>query len=136
MFGLEGGEIALGQNVTESPYMPGRAYNYEDAHPGPVASPSRTTFYTSCISRKYEIESPPDQSWALKRSPGKSQRWLRRASPPRMENGHLPVGAYVESATSLLSRVTPKVNPSKPPEEKLLRAIFGEKSPVMFVTTP
>jgi DNA-directed RNA polymerase subunit beta len=121
----EGGELALGQNITVA-YMPWEGYNYEDA----ILISERLVqddVYTSIHVEKYEIEARqtklgPEE--ITREIPNVGEDALRQLN----ENGIIRVGAWVESGDILVGKVTPKGESDQPPEEKLLRAIFGEKA--------
>ncbi|MBW4657109.1 MAG: DNA-directed RNA polymerase subunit beta [Drouetiella hepatica Uher 2000/2452] len=121
----EGGEIALGQNVLVI-YMPWEGYNYEDA----ILISERLVYddvYTSIHIEKYEIEARqtklgPEE--ITREIPNVGEDALRQLD----ETGIIRIGAWVESSDILVGKVTPKGESDQPPEEKLLRAIFGEKA--------
>jgi DNA-directed RNA polymerase subunit beta len=121
----EGGEIALGQNVVIA-YMPWEGYNYEDA----ILISERLVFddtYTSIHVEKFEIEARqtklgPEE--ITREIPNVGEDALRQLD----ETGIIRIGAWVESGDILVGKVTPKGESDQPPEEKLLRAIFGEKA--------
>ncbi|MEO1401732.1 MAG: DNA-directed RNA polymerase subunit beta [Cyanobacteria bacterium J06635_1] len=121
----EGGEIALGQNVLIT-YMPWEGYNYEDA----ILISERLVYddvYTSIHIEKYEIEARqtklgPEE--ITREIPNVGEDALRQLD----ETGIIRIGAWVESGDILVGKVTPKGESDQPPEEKLLRAIFGEKA--------
>ncbi len=121
----EGGELALGQNVLVA-YMPWEGYNYEDA----ILICERLVYddvYTSIHIEKYEIEARqtklgPEE--ITREIPNVGEDALRQLD----ETGIIRIGAWVESGDILVGKVTPKGESDQPPEEKLLRAIFGEKA--------
>jgi DNA-directed RNA polymerase subunit beta len=121
----EGGELALGQNILVA-YMPWEGYNYEDA----ILISERLVsedVYTSIHVEKFEIEARqtklgPEE--ITREIPNVSEESLRNLD----EQGIIRVGAWVESGDILVGKVTPKGESDQPPEEKLLRAIFGEKA--------
>ncbi|MBW4443994.1 MAG: DNA-directed RNA polymerase subunit beta [Plectolyngbya sp. WJT66-NPBG17] len=121
----ERGELALGQNILVA-YMPWEGYNYEDA----ILISERLVFddvYTSIHIEKYEIEARqtklgPEE--ITREIPNVGEDSLRQLD----ENGIIRIGAYVEAGDILVGKVTPKGESDQPPEEKLLRAIFGEKA--------
>ena len=121
----EGGELALGHNVMVA-YMPWEGYNYEDAI---LISERlvRDDIYTSIHIEKFEIESRqtklgPEE--ITREIPNVGEDALRQLD----EEGIIRKGAWVESGDVLVGKVTPKGESDQPPEEKLLRAIFGEKA--------
>ena len=121
----EGAELALGQNVLVA-YMPWEGYNYEDA----ILISERLVYddvYTSIHVEKFEIEARqtklgPEE--ITREIPNVGEDGLRNLD----EQGIIRVGAWVESGEILVGKVTPKGESDQPPEEKLLRAIFGEKA--------
>jgi DNA-directed RNA polymerase subunit beta len=121
----EKGELALGQNILAA-YMPWEGYNYEDA----ILISQRLIsedVYTSIHIEKYEIEARqtklgPEE--ITREIPNVGEDSLRQLS----ENGIICVGAWVQAGDILVGKVTPKGESDQPPEEKLLRAIFGEKA--------
>ncbi len=121
----EGGELALGQNVLVA-YMPWEGYNYEDAI---LISERlvREDVYTSIHIEKFEIEARqtklgPEE--ITREIPNVGEDSLRQLD----EQGVIRVGAWVDAGDILVGKVTPKGESDQPPEEKLLRAIFGEKA--------
>ncbi|PSB05177.1 DNA-directed RNA polymerase subunit beta [Merismopedia glauca] len=121
----EGGEIALGQNILVA-YMPWEGYNYEDAI---LISERlvREDVYTTIHIEKFEIEARqtklgPEE--ITREIPNVGEDSLRNLD----ENGIIRKGAWVEAGEILVGKVTPKGESDQPPEEKLLRAIFGEKA--------
>jgi DNA-directed RNA polymerase subunit beta len=121
----EGGELALGQNVLVA-YMPWEGYNYEDA----ILVSERLVYddvYTSIHIEKFEIEARqtklgPEE--ITREIPNVGEDALRQLD----ETGIIRIGAWVEAGDILVGKVTPKGESDQPPEEKLLRAIFGEKA--------
>ncbi|MGI2904007.1 DNA-directed RNA polymerase subunit beta [Tolypothrix sp. VBCCA 56010] len=121
----EGGELALGQNIVVA-YMPWEGYNYEDA----ILISERLVqedIYTSVHIEKYEIEARqtklgPEE--ITREIPNVGEDALRSLD----EQGIIRIGAWVDAGDILVGKVTPKGESDQPPEEKLLRAIFGEKA--------
>ncbi|BAQ61226.1 DNA-directed RNA polymerase beta subunit [Geminocystis sp. NIES-3708] len=121
----EGGELALGNNITVA-YMPWEGYNYEDA----ILISERLVqedIYTTIHIEKHEIEARQ-----TKLGPEEITREIPNVGEDALlnldEQGIIRVGAWVESGDILVGKVTPKGESDQPPEEKLLRAIFGEKA--------
>ncbi len=121
----QGGELALGQNLTVA-YMPWEGYNYEDA----ILISERLVhddLYTSIHIEKYEIEARQ-----TKLGPEEITREIPNIAEDALgnldENGIVRIGAFVTAGDVLVGKVTPKGESDQPPEEKLLRAIFGEKA--------
>ena len=121
----EGGELAVGQNILIS-YMPWEGYNYEDAF---IIS-ERLIYedlYTSLHIEKFEIEVRQTKLGMEEITldlPNASEHTIRNLD----ENGIVYIGSWVESGDILVGKLTPKGESDYPPEGKLLRAIFGEKS--------
>ncbi|EDZ92311.1 DNA-directed RNA polymerase, beta subunit [Limnospira maxima CS-328] len=121
----EGAELALGHNVLVA-YMPWEGYNYEDA----ILISERLVYddvYTSIHIEKFEIEARqtklgPEE--ITREIPNVGEDSLRQLDA----SGIIRIGAWVESGDILVGKVTPKGESDQPPEEKLLRAIFGEKA--------
>ena len=121
----EGGELALGQNILVA-YLPWEGYNYEDA----FLISERLVYndvYTSVHIEKYEIEARQTKLGSeeiTRELPNVSEYSLRKLD----DNGIILVGSWVEFGDILIGKVTPKGESDQPPEGKLLRAIFGEKT--------
>src|SRR5579885_458396 len=121
----EGGELALGRNVLVA-FMPWRGYNYEDA----ILVSERLVkedSYTSIHIEEFEIEARD-----TKLGPEEVTRDIPNVSESLLkdldESGIIRIGAYVKPGDILVGKVTPKGETQLTPEEKLLRAIFGEKA--------
>jgi DNA-directed RNA polymerase subunit beta len=119
------GELALGRNVLAA-FMPWRGYNFEDAI---LVSEKlvKEDSYTSIHIEEFEIEArdtklgPEDITRDI---PNVSESLLKDLD----ESGIVRIGAYVKPGDILVGKVTPKGETQLTPEEKLLRAIFGEKA--------
>ena len=119
------GELALGRNVLVA-FMPWRGYNFEDA----ILVSERMVkedYYTSIHIEEFETESRdtklgPEE--ITRDIPNVSEGFLRDLD----ESGIIRIGAYVKPGDILVGKVTPKGETQLTPEEKLLRAIFGEKA--------
>lgn len=122
---MEKGELALGQNVTIA-YMTWYGYNYEDAI---IMSERlvRDDVYTSVHIEEYDIDCRE-----TKLGPEEITRDIPNVSENAVRNldsrGIIMVGAEVAEGDILVGKVTPKGQSEISPEEKLLLAIFGEKS--------
>ncbi|MEG2909232.1 MAG: DNA-directed RNA polymerase subunit beta [Erysipelotrichaceae bacterium] len=122
---MENGELALGQNVTIA-YMTWYGYNYEDAI---IMSERlvRDDVYTSVHIEEYDIDCRE-----TKLGPEEITRDIPNVSENSVRNldsrGIIMVGAEVMEGDILVGKVTPKGQSEISPEEKLLLAIFGEKS--------
>src|SRR5205823_6109934 len=119
------GELALGRNVLVA-FMPWRGYNFEDAI---LVSEKmvKEDYYTSVHIEEFEIESSdtklgPEE--VTRDIPNVSESALRDLD----ESGIIRIGATVKAGDILVGKVTPKGETQLTPEEKLLRAIFGEKA--------
>jgi len=121
----QGGELAVGQNILIA-YMPWEGYNYEDAFVVSERLISEDLF-TSIHIEKFEIEIRQTKlglEEITRDLPNVSEASIRHLD----ENGIVNIGAWVESGDILVGKLTPKGESDYPPEGKLLRAIFGEKS--------
>jgi DNA-directed RNA polymerase subunit beta len=119
------GELALGRNVLVA-FMPWRGYNFEDAI---LISEKmvKEDYYTSIHIEEFEIEARETKLGAeeiTKDIPNVSEHALRDLD----ESGIVRTGATVRPGDILVGKVTPKGETQLTPEEKLLRAIFGEKA--------
>ncbi len=121
----ENGELALGRNVLVA-FMPWRGYNFEDAI---LVSEKlvKEDYYTSVHIEEFELEARdtklgPEE--VTRDIPNVSESALRDLD----ESGVIRIGAKVKAGDILVGKVTPKGETQLTPEEKLLRAIFGEKA--------
>ena len=121
----EQGEIALGQNILVG-FMTWEGYNYEDA----VLLNERLVredLYTSIHIEEYEIDARD-----TKLGPEEITRDIPNVGEDALkdldENGIIRIGAEVRSGDILVGKVTPKGETDLTAEERLLRAIFGEKA--------
>ena len=121
----ERGELALGRNVLVA-FMPWRGFNFEDAI---LVSEKlvKEDSYTSIHIEEFEIEARdtklgPEE--ITRDIPNVSEEFLKDLD----EAGVIRIGAPVKPGDILVGKVTPKGETQLTPEEKLLRAIFGEKS--------
>ena len=119
------GELALGRNVLVA-FMPWRGYNFEDAI---LVSEKlvKDDYYTSVHIEEFEIEARdtklgPEE--VTRDIPNVSESMLRNLD----EAGVIRIGASVKQGDIMVGKVTPKGETQLTPEEKLLRAIFGEKA--------
>ena len=119
------GELALGRNVLVA-FMPWRGYNFEDAI---LVSEKlvKEDYYTSIHIEEFEIEARdtklgPEE--ITRDIPNIADSFLRNLD----ESGVIRIGATVKPGDILVGKVTPKGETQLTPEEKLLRAIFGEKA--------
>ena len=121
----ESGELALGRNVLVA-FMPWRGYNFEDAI---VVSEKlvKEDYYTSIHIEEFEVDARdtklgPEE--ITRDIPNIAEGFLRNLD----ESGIIRIGATVKPGDILVGKVTPKGETQLTPEEKLLRAIFGEKA--------
>ncbi len=119
------GELALGKNLVVA-LMPWEGYNFEDA----ILISERLVYedvYTSIHIEKYEIDARQ-----TKLGPEEITREIPNVSEDSLkhldEQGVVRVGAWVRENDILVGKITPKGESDNPPEERLLRAIFGEKA--------
>src|SRR5207244_986553 len=119
------GELALGRNVLVA-FLPWRGYNFEDAI---LVSEKlvKDDYYTSIHIEEYEIEARdtklgPEE--VTRDIPNIGESFLRNLD----ESGVIRIGAVIKPGDILVGKVTPKGETTLTPEEKLLRAIFGEKA--------
>jgi len=122
---MDGGELALGQNITCA-FMSWHGYNYEDA----IIISGRLVkddVYSSIHIEKHEIEER-----STKLGPEEITRDIPNVSEESLinldEQGIIRIGAEVKPGDILVGKVTPKGETEPSAEEKLLRAIFGEKT--------
>ncbi|MCI5865578.1 DNA-directed RNA polymerase subunit beta [Cloacibacillus porcorum] len=119
------GELALGRNVVVA-FVSWEGYNFEDAI---LLSQKlvKEDFYTSIHIEEYEVESRD-----TKLGPEEISRDIPNVGEDALKNldedGIVRVGAEVKAGDILVGKVTPKGESDQSPEEKLLRAIFGEKA--------
>ncbi|OIP54132.1 MAG: DNA-directed RNA polymerase subunit beta, partial [Fibrobacteres bacterium CG2_30_45_31] len=119
------GELALGKNILIG-FLPWNGYNYEDAVIISEELAIKDTF-TSIHIEEYELEVRD-----TKRGPEELTREIPNVGEEALrnldENGIVRVGAEVHADDILVGKVTPKGETELSPEERLLRAIFGEKA--------
>ena len=119
------GELSLGRNILVA-FMPWEGYNFEDAL---VVSERlvKDDIFSSIHIHRYEIDVR-----STKLGPEEITREIPNVSEEAVkyldENGIIKVGAVVRSGAILVGKVTPKGETEPPAEEKLLRAIFGDKA--------
>jgi DNA-directed RNA polymerase subunit beta len=119
------GELALGQNVLVS-FMPWNGYNFEDS----ILISERVVredLYTSIHIEEFEVvarDTKLGKEDITRDIPNVSEEALRNLD----DSGIVRIGTYVKSGDILVGKVTPKGDTQLNPEEKLLRAIFGDKA--------
>ncbi|MFA5311222.1 MAG: DNA-directed RNA polymerase subunit beta [Candidatus Omnitrophota bacterium] len=123
--GTKEGELALGKNVLVA-FMPWRGYNFEDAILISEKLVKQDTF-TSIHIEEFEIEATETRlgnEEVTRDIPNVSEEALANLD----ENGIICVGSEVAPGDILVGKITPKTDSEPSPEERLLRAIFGEKA--------
>ena len=124
-YATENGELALGRNLKVA-FMPWQGYNFEDAI---VISEKvvRDDVYTSIHIDQYELEvrdTKRGEEELTAEIPNVSEDAVRNLN----EEGIIRVGAEVREGDIMIGKITPKGETDPTPEEKLLRAIFGDKA--------
>jgi len=124
-YGTADGELALGRNLLVA-YMPWQGYNFEDAI---VISERvvRDDIYTSIHIEEFELEvrdTKRGEEELTSEIPNVSEEAVKHLD----EHGVIRVGAEVREGDILIGKITPKGETDPTPEEKLLRAIFGDKA--------
>jgi DNA-directed RNA polymerase subunit beta len=119
------GELALGRNIRVA-FMPWKGYNFEDAI---VISEQvvRDDIFTSIHIDEYLLE-VRDTKRGLEELTSDIPNVSEEATKNLDENGLIRVGANVQPGDILIGKITPKGESDPSPEEKLLRAIFGDKA--------
>ena len=124
-FATEMGELALGRNMNVA-FMPWQGYNFEDAI---VISEKvvREDIFTSIHIDKFELEvrdTKRGEEEFTSEIPNVSEEAVKNLD----ENGIIRIGAEVKEGDIMIGKITPKGESDPTPEEKLLRAIFGDKA--------
>ena len=124
-YSTEKGELALGKNVKVA-YMPWKGYNYEDAI---VLNERmvREDFFTSVHVDEYILE-VRETKRGMEELTSDIPNVSEDATKDLDERGIVRVGARIEPGDILIGKITPKGESDPSPEEKLLRAIFGDKA--------
>jgi len=124
-YATEKGELALGQNLMVA-FMPWKGYNFEDAI---VLSERvvREDIFTSLHIVNYELDIR-DTKLGEEELTNDIPNVSEEATKDLDENGIIRVGAWVKEGDILIGKITPKGESDPTPEEKLLRAIFGDKA--------
>ncbi len=121
----QGGDLALGKNILIA-FMPWEGYNYEDS----ILISERLVkedVFTSIHIEEYEIDARTTKlgdEEITREIPNVGEETLKNLD----ENGIIRIGAEVKAGDILVGKTTPKGETEPPAEEKLLRAIFGEKA--------
>ncbi|MBK8659893.1 MAG: DNA-directed RNA polymerase subunit beta [Bacteroidetes bacterium] len=124
-FATEGGELALGSNLKVA-FMPWKGYNFEDA----IVINERVVrddVFTSIHIEEFEMEVRDTKLGEEELTPD-IPNVSEEATKDLDENGIIRVGARVGEGDILIGKITPKGETDPTPEEKLLRAIFGDKA--------
>jgi DNA-directed RNA polymerase subunit beta len=124
-YATEAGELALGRNMKVA-FMPWQGYNFEDAI---VISERvvRDDIFTSLHIEEFELEvrdTKRGEEELTSEIPNVSEETVRNLD----ENGVIRIGSDVKEGDILIGKITPKGESDPTPEEKLLRAIFGDKA--------
>src|SRR3954453_9388818 len=124
-YATKDGELALGRNLTVA-FMPWKGYNFEDAI---VISEKvfREDLFTSIHIEEYELE-VRDTKLGEEELTSDIPNVSEEATKDLDENGIIRIGAQVREGDILIGKITPKGESDPTPEEKLLRAIFGDKA--------
>lgn len=124
-YGTEGGELALGTNLKVA-FMPWKGYNFEDAI---VISERvvREDLFTSIQIEEFELE-VRDTKLGEEELTSDIPNVSEEATKDLDANGVIRLGAHVKEGDILIGKITPKGETDPTPEEKLLRAIFGDKA--------
>ncbi|HAN77372.1 MAG TPA: DNA-directed RNA polymerase subunit beta [Bacteroidales bacterium] len=124
-YGTKGGELALGRNLKVA-FMPWKGYNFEDAI---VISEKvvQQDLFTSIHIDEYSLE-VRDTKRGMEELTADIPNVSEEATKNLDENGLIRIGAEVKPGDILIGKITPKGESDPSPEEKLLRAIFGDKA--------
>lgn len=124
-YATENGELALGRNLVVA-YMPWKGYNYEDA-----------VVISECMVREDVLTSVHVDEYSLDVRETKRGMEVFTSDIPNVseeatkdldENGVIRIGARIEPGDIMIGKISPKGESDPSPEEKLLRAIFGDKA--------
>ncbi len=124
-YATEKGELALGQNLMVA-FMPWKGYNFEDA----IVLSERVVkedIFTSLHIENFDIDIR-DTKLGEEELTNDIPNVSEEATKDLDENGIIRVGAWVSEGDILIGKITPKGESDPTPEEKLLRAIFGDKA--------
>jgi len=124
-YATQQGELALGRNLKVA-FMPWKGYNFEDAI---VINEKvvRDDWFTSVHIDEYELEVRDTKLGEEELTPD-IPNVSEEATKELDENGIIRIGAHVNEGDILIGKITPKGETDPTPEEKLLRAIFGDKA--------
>ncbi|MGV4414547.1 DNA-directed RNA polymerase subunit beta [Chryseobacterium sp. T1] len=124
-YATENGELALGRNLVVA-FMPWKGYNFEDA----IVINERVVredWFTSIHVDEYSLE-VRDTKLGMEELTADIPNVSEEATKDLDENGMIRIGAEVKPGDILIGKITPKGESDPTPEEKLLRAIFGDKA--------
>lgn len=124
-YSTENGELALGKNLLVA-YMPWKGYNYEDA----IVLNERVVredLLTSVHVEEYSLE-VRETKRGMEELTSDIPNVSEEATKDLDENGIVRIGARIEPGDIMIGKITPKGESDPSPEEKLLRAIFGDKA--------
>ncbi|MBO7588539.1 MAG: DNA-directed RNA polymerase subunit beta [Bacteroidaceae bacterium] len=124
-YSTQNGELALGKNLLVA-YMPWKGYNYEDA----IVLNERVVredILTSVHVEEFSLE-VRETKRGLEELTSDIPNVSEDATKDLDENGIVRIGAYIQPGDILIGKITPKGESDPSPEEKLLRAIFGDKA--------
>ena len=124
-YATQGGELALGRNLLVS-FMPWKGYNFEDA----IVINERVVredIFTSIHMDEYTLD-VRDTKLGMEELTSDIPNVSEEATKDLDENGIIRIGAEVNPGDILIGKITPKGESDPSPEEKLLRAIFGDKA--------
>jgi DNA-directed RNA polymerase subunit beta len=124
-YAVKDGELALGRNLLVA-FMPWKGYNFEDAI---VINEKvvREDLFTSVHISEYELEVRDTKLGEEELTPD-IPNVSEEATKDLDENGIIRLGAAIKEGDILIGKITPKGESDPTPEEKLLRAIFGDKA--------
>ena len=124
-YAVQAGELALGRNLKVA-FMPWKGYNFEDAI---VISErvAKEDLFTSIHISEYELEVRDTKLGEEELTPD-IPNVSEEATKDLDENGIIRLGAAIKEGDILIGKITPKGESDPTPEEKLLRAIFGDKA--------
>ncbi|MHA4843552.1 DNA-directed RNA polymerase subunit beta [Flavitalea antarctica] len=124
-YAVQNGEVALGRNLQVA-FMPWKGYNFEDAI---VINEKvvREDLFTSVHISEYELEVRDTKLGEEELTPD-IPNVSEEATKDLDENGIIRMGAAIKEGDILIGKITPKGESDPTPEEKLLRAIFGDKA--------
>ncbi|MFV0607375.1 MAG: DNA-directed RNA polymerase subunit beta [Niabella sp.] len=124
-YATQNGELALGKNLKVA-FMPWKGYNFEDA----IVISERVVkedMFTSIHISEYELE-VRDTKLGEEELTADIPNVSEEATKDLDENGIIRIGAQIKEGDILIGKITPKGESDPTPEEKLLRAIFGDKA--------